>query len=155
MKKVICILIFTFIALISSAQVKNMKGFLVYSELSVNDLNKVLEQTWEIKNVIRHFSDDSTMLVERYTYALEFEKGVQVLQRIIIRNLLSDETSMKTSLMFNDLSLMKEFKSSVTLEGFIKIDDLKYANNKNTISLHGGSSNSSMLAENQFFILIE
>lgn len=155
MKKVFFILIFTFIALISSAQVKNLKDFLVYSELSVNDLNKVLQHTWEIKDVVTHFSDDSTMITERYSYTLAFEKKFQVLQRIIRRNLLSDETSVMTSLMFNDLSLMKGFKSSFSSEGFLKIDELKYTNDLNTITLYEGAANSSSLAENHFLIILE
>ena len=155
MKKLFFIGIFSLITLSSSAQVKNLKDLILLSELSVYELVENLQYSWNLSQPNQQFSDDKTEVTERHTYTFKTEVGTQVLQRVITRNLNTDEIYETTSLVYNDLNLLKLIKTQLPSQGFVKQKDSTYSDGRTKIILYEEATDEIMLAKGYFMILIE
>jgi hypothetical protein len=155
MKKLFFIGIFSLITLSSSAQVKNLKDLILLSELSVYELVENLQYSWNLSQPNQQFSDDKTEVTERHTYTFKTEVGTQVLQRVITRNLNTDEIYETTGLVYNDLILLKLIKAQLSSQGFVKQKDSTYSDGRTKITLYEEATDEIMLAKGYFMILIE
>ena len=155
MKNLFFIGIFSLITLSSSAQVKNLKDLILLSELSVYELVENLQYSWNLSQPNQQFSDDKTEVTERHTYTFKTEVGTQVLQRVITRNLNTDEVYEVTSFVYNDLNLLKLIKTQLSSQGFVKQKDSTYSDDRTKITLYEEATDEIMLAKGYFMILIE
>lgn len=155
MKKLFFIGIFSLITLSSSAQVKNLKDLILLSELSVYELVENLQYSWNLSQPNQQFSDDKTEVTERHTYTFKTEVGTQILQRVITRNLNTDEIYEATSFVYNDLNLLKLTKTQLSSQGFVKQKDSTYSDGRTKITLYEEATDEIMLAKGYFMILIE
>lgn len=155
MKKLFFIGIFSLVTLSSTAQVKNLKDLILLSELSVYELLENLQYSWNLSQPNQQFSDDKTEVTERHTYTFKTEVGTQVLQRVITRNLNTDEIYETTSFVYNDLNLLKLIKTQISSQGFVKQKDSTYSDGRTKITLYEEATDEIMLAKGYFMILIE
>lgn len=155
MKKLFFIGIFTLLTLGSSAQVKNLKDLIFVSELSVYVLVENLQYSWNLSQPNQQFSDDKTEVTERHTYTFRTDLGTQILQRIITRNLNTDEIYEATSFVYNDLNLLKLIENQFSSQGFVKQEDSTYSDGRTKITLYEEATEEIMLAKGYFMILIE
>lgn len=155
MRKLFFIGILSSITFSSSAQVKNLKDLILLSELSVYELVENLQYSWSLSQPNQEFSDDKTEVTERHTYTFKTEVGTQILQRVITRNLNTDEIYETTSFVYNDLNLLKLIKTQLSSQGFVKQKDSIYSDGRTTITIHEGSTDEIMLAKGNFMVLIE
>jgi hypothetical protein len=155
MKKLFFIGIFSLITLTSSAQVKNLKDLIFLSELSVYELVENLQYSWNLSRPNQQFSDDKTEVTERHTYTFKTDFGTQILQRVITRNLNTDEIYEATSFVYNDLILLKLIKTTLPSQGFVKQENLTYSDGRIKITLHEEATDDIVLSKGYFMILIE
>lgn len=155
MKKLFFIGIFSLVTLSSTAQVKNLKDLILLSELSVYELVENLQYSWNLSQPNQQFSDDKTEVTERHTYTFKTEVGTQVLQRVITRNLNTDEIYETTSFVYNDLNLLKLIKTQISSQGFVKQKDSTYSDGRTKITLYEEATDEIMLAKGYFMIRIE
>jgi hypothetical protein len=155
MKKLFFIGLFSLITLSTSAQVKNLKDLTLLSELSVYELVENLQYSWNLSQPNQQFSDDKSEVTERHTYTFKTDLGTQILQRVITRNLNTDEIYETTSFVYNDLSLLKLIKAQLSSQGFVKQKDLTYSDGRTKITLHEEATDEMMLSKGYFMILIE
>lgn len=155
MKKLFFIGILSLITFSSSAQVKNLKDLILLSELSVYELVENLQYSWNLSRPNQQFSDDKTEVTERHTYTFKTDVGTQILQRVITRNLNTDEIYEATSFVYNDLNLLKLIKNQFLSQGFVKQEDSTYSNGRTKITVHEESTDEITLSRGYFMILIE
>lgn len=155
MTKLFFIGIFSLITLSSSAQIKNLKDLISLSELSVYELVENLQYSWDLSQPNQQFSDDKTEVTERHTYTFKTEVGTQILQRVITRNLNTDEIYEATSFVYNDLNLLKLIKTQLSSQGFVKQKDSTYSDGRTKIIVYEEATDEIILAKGYFMILIE
>ena len=155
MKKLFFIGIFSLITLSSSAQVKNLKDIILLSELSVYELIENLQYSWNLSQPNQKFSDDRTEVTERHTYSFKTEVGTQILQRIITRNLNTDEIYVTTSFIYNDLNMLKLIKTTLPSQGFVEQKNSTYSDGRRKIIIHEEATDEIVLAKGYFILIVE
>lgn len=155
MKKLFFISFFSLTTLISNAQVKNLKDLILLSELSVYELVQNLQNSLTLSKPNQQFSNDKTEVTERHTYTFKTEVGTQILQRTITRNLTTDKIYEVTSLIYNDLNLLKLIKTTLPSQSYVKQKDSTYSDGRTKITLHEEATDEIMLANGFYMILIE
>lgn len=116
MKKLFIIIVFILLTLNANSQINNLKDFLEVSELNVYGLTAYLQYNWKVEMPTEGYSSDNNKIIGKYSFINE--NSNQTLQRIVIMDNSSGNTTEKKYLICNDLKLLSRITKNLIYKGF-------------------------------------